>query len=173
MSYANMDHAAWVERNNAAGRRITKKPKTDKHGRKVGPHAAPEVLTPFQAKVMDILGVMYGGIYNAPISWPTVDWDCAGGLSVIVSASGGLATYDYNRLTMFVLLCHAARIRGDVSAAGPSTFRLTFWQRQEDGGISRRHPNIAEAIATFDEYLPADHRIRWVAAEPVTETEAA
>jgi hypothetical protein len=174
MSYADMDHAAWVERNNSAGRRNTKKPKTDKHGRAVGYHIAPETLTPFQAKVMDILGMMFGGIYNAPITWETVDWDFGrGGLSLVVSSSGGLATFDFNRLTMFVLLCHVARIRGDMSNAGPSNIRLSFWQRGSTGGISERHPNIAEAVATFEQYLPADHRVRWVEPVGSISTEAA
>lgn len=174
MSYANMDHAGWVERNNAAGRRNYKKPKKDGHGRTIGYHGAPENLTPFQAKVMDLIGIMQGGIYNASVSWETVDWDYGvGGVSLVLSAGRGFSTFDYNSLTMFVLLCHAARIRGDISNAGPRRWRLSFWQRGEDGGMSRRHPNIQEAITTFEEYLPADHRLRWTAPEAAISTDAA
>lgn len=172
MSYANMDHAGWVESNNAAGRRNAKRPKVDEHGRRIGFHAAPEKLTEFQAKVMDLLGMMAGGIYNASITWETVDWNFGGdGVSVVMYPGRGLSTFDFNTLTMFVLLCHAARIRGDISNAGPRRVRLSFWQRGTSGSVSKRHPNIAEAVAAFEEYLPADHRVRFV--ETVASEEAA
>lgn len=161
MSYAEMDHAAWVQSNNNAMRKQKGKPKTDNFGRAIGPKSAPEVLTEFQTTVMDILGIVYGGIYNAPINWDTVDWNAGGGVSVVVSAGGGFSTYDFNRLTTLVFLCHESRVRMDLSSAGMRHWRLTFWQRSHEGGISNRHPNLDEAIATFREYVPADHRVMY------------
>ena len=170
MSYANMDHAAWVERNNAAGRSLSRKPKKNGDGVVVGCHAAPEKLSPFQARVMDILGMVFGGIYNAPINWGTVDWNCGnGGVSVVISGPRSWATWDFDNLTRFVFLCHVARIRGSIESAGPRGYRMMFWQRGKDGGVSRRHPDLAEAVAAFDqEYLPADHHVRWKEPAPVS-----
>lgn len=158
MSYMNMDHASWVEGNNAAARRSRKPKRVD--GDLVGFHAAPEKLTAFQARVMNILGSMLGGIYNAGIAWETVDWNHGSGLSVVTS-SARLATFDFDQLTKFVLLCHVARIRGAIDQAGPGRWRLSFWQRTASGSMSGRHPNIEEAVAAFEKELPADSNIRW------------
>lgn len=157
-----MDHADWVERNNAAGRRLAakRKPKRSERGRLIGYCAAPETLTPFQAKTMDILGMVYGGIYNAPINWETVDWNHGGGVSVIAHAGIGWSTFDYDYLTHFVFLCHEARIRGQISNAGMRHWRISFWQRSSvGGGPSLRHPNLNEAVAAFRSDLPSDHRV--------------
>jgi hypothetical protein len=160
MSYMNMDHAAWVESNNTAGRRNTRRPKRVE-GRTVGYHAAPEKLTPFQARVMNILGSMLGGIYNAGIAWDTVDWDYGARAISVVTSSARFATFDFDHLTKFVLLCHVARIRGCIDAAGPGRWRLSFWQRTGRGGMSSRHPSIDEAVAAFQKELPEDSNIRW------------
>lgn len=154
MSYATMDHAGWVERNMAAMRDMGPKPK-----RPVikGPHACPETLTPFQARVMDILGMVGGGIYNAPIGWGGVHW--AYGNGIAVPWRGDLATFDSDKLTRLVLLCLEARIRCEV---GPHAFRyllLCFWPRKAEGSYGTRHPNLAEAVDTFRAYLPAGHRV--------------
>jgi hypothetical protein len=159
MSYMNMDHAAWCESNNAAGRRTSKPKKID--GQLVGYHAAPPKLTQFQARVMDMLGIICGGIYNAGISWETVEWDYGGSLSVVIAGGNGWSTFDFSRLTSFVLLCHTARIRGDISPAGPGRYRLSFWQRTAIGGMNRRHPDLGEAVAAFENELPAASHIRW------------
>lgn len=157
MSYASMDHAGWVERNSRAARSMYK-PKRDKNGDIIGPHGAPDKLTQFQAKVMDILGMVFGGIYNAPITWDSVDWNYGGGISVIVSGNG-FSTFDFSRLTNLVFLCHEARIRGEIDPANFSRLRLSFWQRKPSGGMGESHPNLDEAVSAFRAYLPADHRI--------------
>jgi hypothetical protein len=158
MSYTCMDHAGWVESNNRAANRIYAKRKAYRQ--------APEHLSEFQAKVMDILGIVGGGIYNAPITWDRVDWDCGGGIFVPFR-DHGFATYDFNRLTMLVFLCHEARIRCDLQAKSNGHLALGFWQRSHEGGMAKRHPNLAEAIDAFREYVPSDHRIFYRTAEHV------
>ena len=158
MSYAQMDHAEWVESNNRAGKTYTRKPKRDAHGNVIGFAQAPEKLSAFQARVMDIVGITYGGIYNAPITWETFDWNCCGGISFVVGQSSGWATFDFNRLTMLVFLCHEARVRADISNAGPRHFRLGFWQRSHEGGMARRHPNLDEARIFVDLAMGAHPR---------------
>jgi hypothetical protein len=148
MSYQTMDHADWMQRNLDASRRM---------GRKVH-KSAPEKLSEFQRNVVDILGMVGGGIYNAPINIEKIDWSYGGGISVVWQQKE-FATFDYNTLTLLVFLCHDARIRCSVSACGPRNMRLSFWQRQASGDVCVRHPNLEEAVKAFRAYLPADHRI--------------
>jgi hypothetical protein len=153
VSYARMDHAGWVESNNSAINRDQSKRKNFK--------PLPEKLNEFQSRVADILGIVGGGIYNAPISHENVKWDY-GFCGVSVTWRGGFATWDRGELTMLVVLCHEARIRCEVEPAGPHLLRISFWARTECGGVSERHPSIDEAVTRIREYLPADHRIRFV-----------
>ncbi len=150
MSYARMDHAKWVEDNNRATNSM------NKHRKSWRPF--PEILTAFQAKVMDICGMVGGGIYNAPINWDRVDWNCGGGMFV-PWRDGRMATFDFFPLTMLVFLCHEARIRGEITAKSNGHFELRFWPRGHEGSASVRHPNLEEAVEAFRQYLPADHRI--------------
>lgn len=159
MSYVAMDHAGWVEDNNASRNKRAA-------GRK-GFKPAPEALNPLQAKVMNILGITLGGIYNAPISWEKVDWDYGwGGVSVIVR-DDRFATFDFHPLTAMVFLCHEARIRCQVEAQAHSYLRLTFSQRMHEGTMSQRHPSLDEAVAAFRGYFPADHALHYAAATTV------
>jgi len=158
MSYANMDHAGWVERNIPYGKKqvTNRKPKRDQYGALIGWAAAPDKLSDFQARVFDILGMVGGGIYNCPIAWDTLHWRYGDGLSLIWR--GGMATFDGAGLTFLVFLCHEARIRCELDPAGPRIMRLSFWQRKSVGGLGSRHPALDEAVKAFREYLPADHR---------------
>lgn len=171
MSYATMDHAGWVEANGAASKRMGGKPRRDKEGEPMGWHAMPEKLSPFQARVMDILGLSLGGIYNAPISWDAVRWGRASGrwanMAVPLRHASGMATHDFNRLTTLVLACHQARIRLHIEPHGPRGLMLRFHQRDASGGYADGHPDIDEAVAAFREYVPADHRITYRAPAEV------
>lgn len=161
MSYARMDHAGWVESNNAAGNRM--------FGARKNHRPAPETLTSHQAKVMDILGMVYGGIYNAPIRWEKTDWTAGHGLFVTVSDSH-MATFDFGRLTTLVFLCHEARIRAEITAKARGYFEIGFWPREHVGGMGKRHPNLAEAVEAFRGWLPDDHPVlyRALSSEPLT-----
>lgn len=165
MSYVRFDHAEWVERNNSAINRQNAR----KHG--YGPQ--PERLTPFQAKVADIIGMVFGGVYNAPITWERVDWKYGTGVSFALKHRDSLETWDFDRLTRFVFLCHEARIRGEIEGGGFHSLRLSFWPRTNSGTVWSRHPNLDEAVAAFREYLPADHRIIYRDLMPETTGEAA
>lgn len=152
-----MDHGGWVEGNNAAANQIYRNRK--------GYKPRPEALTPFQKRVMDICGMVFGGIYNAPISWDKVEWNTGGGVFVTTRDSH-FSTFDFYRLTALVFLCHEARIRCEIRAKVRGYFELGFWQRAQEGGMGSRHPNLAEAVETFRAYLPADHSIIYQPALP-------
>lgn len=157
MSYINMDHSGWVERNIAASKR---QKQTARDKRNAAEHkgwfAAPDQLNPFQCRAFDILGIIGNGIYNAPISWETVYWDRR---LVAVSWSHHLGTFDFTALTRFVFLCHEARIRGEISPKGFQHVEIMLSERAAAGGNSQRHPNLDEAIAEWREEFPADHRL--------------
>lgn len=172
MSYATMDHAGWVERNIAASKSTACRAKRRKPGpvSRRGLKNGPDKLSPFQARAMDILGMVFGGIYNAPINWGTVDWDYGGGVSVTTRYRRSMATWDFQELTRFVFLCHEARVRGEIQVAGFG-LRLSMWQRSDAGTVGSRHPNLAEAVAAFREYLPVSHPIIW-REEPAAERAA-
>jgi hypothetical protein len=161
-----MDHAAWVQRQIPHEKaRLPKKPKRNKYGQIIGWASAPDTLSPFHEKVMDILGIVGGGIYNCPIAWDSINWDCGGGIDLIWR--GELATYDFAGLTRLVFLCHIARIRCSISPCGPIVFRLMFHQRKALGGMSQRHPGLQEAVNEMFASLRTDHRLHY--SEPITE----
>lgn len=148
-----MDHAEWVEGNNRAANR--------NNAKRRGFKPLPEKLGPFQRKVADILGMVGNGIYNAPVAHDKIDWDY-GFNGVSVTWGRSMSTFDFSELTLLVLLCHEARIRCCIGPAGPRLLRLSFWPRVAKGGMSSRHPNIDEAVASFRAYLPEGHRVTYV-----------
>lgn len=163
MSYARMDHAEWVQvQIGPCKARAAKRAK----GRDKGWFRAPDTLSEFHAKVFDILGMTFGGIYNARISWDAIDWNCGHGIAVPMR-SQSLSTFDFHEMTSLVFLCHEARIRCCVDAHGVRGILLMFHPRAAAGNMARRHPNLDEAVARFREYLPSDHRI--IYREPVAD----
>lgn len=150
-TYQHMDHADWMERNNRAANRLDRNRK--------GYKRQPEELNEFQKKVCDIIGMVGGGIYNAPVAHSKIDWQYGhDGVSVIWHGRD-LSTFDFHELTALVFLCYEARIRCSLAPAGPRMLRLSFWQREATGSTPERHPNLDEAVAAFRAYLPVDHRI--------------
>jgi hypothetical protein len=136
MSYAKMDHAEWMAR------------------------YLKRELTEFEKKVVDILGMVGAGIYNAPINPDKINWKYGfDGISVVWQRE--MASFDFGQLTMLVFLCHAARIRIQIEGCAPRNMRLVFFQRQSKGDMAIRHPDLQEAVAAFEDYLPKDHRVRW------------
>ena len=106
--------------------------------------------SPLGALVADMLGVVYVGIYNAPINHRKVDWCEPQWIEVTVR--GGLATYDGNRLTKLVLLAHACCVRVEVQPRNMQCLALQFHGRARDGGMVRQHPPIDQAVAEFRKY---------------------
>jgi len=143
--YANMDHAGWLE---------------DHLGRK---------FTRFQTRVVNIIGIVGGGIYNTPINWKSASFD-ERRVRVNWSAGNGFATFDNNDLTNLVLLAHAECIRIAITPATPSMFRVHFFPRLPTGCGMTRPPDVAHAVADFETwYKPLD---RWF-QEPTTREVAA
>lgn len=157
MSYARMDHAHWVQLQISASKRhkMTARDRKAAADHK-GWFAAPDELNAFQRRAFDILGIVGGGIYNCPISWGTMTWNKR---FVIAPWQGSLSTWDFRKLTSLVLLCHDARIRGDISPLGPRHLRISLHERVADGCSSSRHPCLAEAVAMHREEIGEQHSI--------------
>lgn len=164
MSYATMDHAGWVASNILPY-----------HKRKQNQPKMPTELTAFMTRVIDICGMVGGGIYNAPINWDKVDFGVGAkpgwGRMFVPWRDGRLATFDGHQLTLLVLLCHETRIRCEVQARAWGHLLLSFHERSHEGGTAVRHPDIDEAVAAFRRYLPTDHRAIYRA--PAAQDEAA
>lgn len=152
MSYATMDHAEWVEENIAAAKSmLARKPRSDC---RTGWNGAPDTLSPFQKTCMQILGIVGGGIYNAPISWDRIAW--GGDLFLEVPWRCELATFDGSKLTYLVYLAHECCVRVSIS---PRTFHhltIRFHPRCRDGRLSRRHPDMEMMMESMRGYIPAD-----------------
>lgn len=158
-SYINMDHAGWVQSAiDGAKPRATKadKRKAAEHSR--GWAAAPDELNAFQKRAFNILGIVGGGIYNAPIPWNSMTWRSR---MIICSWHQPLATFDFQQLSRFVFLCHEARIRGEITALAPGYLQIMLSERVAAGEMSARHPNLEEAIAAWRKEFPEDHSIRY------------
>lgn len=159
MSYINMDHAGWVERNIEASKKQRPTKRDERAAREhKGWFAAPDVLTPFQRRAFDILGIVGGGIYNAPIAWDGVAW-APNYLHLPWRKS--LATWDFMELTQFVFLCHEARIRGSIGTHSPRHLVIGLHERRHEGGMATRHPNLDEAVAAFRAEISAAHPINY------------
>lgn len=147
MDSLTFDHARWLEI--ASGR----------------------TLNELQRKVATILGILAGGIYNAPIDWAAIEWEYGKrgtGMSVIWF-DGHMATSDLCKLTWLVFMCCEARIRCQVAADHEHRLRLSFWQRSHEGGTNEMHPNLDEFVADFRAWLPHDHSIMYRPPAPAIE----
>lgn len=162
MSYVTMDHAKWAEDDIRAMKRRLSEPHPLKRRPDLtkGYRAAPDELSPFQKTVFNIVGMVGGGIYNAPISWDAIRWKGWGhGIAIPWQRGHDLSTFDFNGLTKLVFLCHEARIRCEIRSNGFQGLLLCFWPRKAEGCIATRHPNLEEAVTSFREYLGDDHPI--------------
>jgi hypothetical protein len=168
MSYDTMDHAGWVERNIAAskrGRIGAADRRRQSEGR--GWFAAPDALNPFQCRAITILGVIGGGIYNAPIEWDSVCWHHPEMLRLNWRHS--MSTFDFSELTVAVLLAHDAAIRLSIT---PKMRWLEIVMherrpRQPGDGSCQGHPTVDEAVERHRRRFPIGHHIHFPIPEVV------
>lgn len=159
---ADSDAAKWL----AYVHRSTNKRWEGSRSRKK-PRPLPEALNEFQAKVAMILDAVFHGIHNAPVTWERAEWYRDAAIVTLDHDGGRFSTYDFDKLTQFVFLCHAARIRGAITAGGLRSLSLTFHQRAKGGGMTRHHPGLVEAVYSFDKALPACSALRYRSGLPM------
>lgn len=62
----------------------------------------------------------------------------------------GMATFDFNNLTKFVIMCHDECIRGEIRPSSPRSMKVCIWKRQgREGDLCSRHPTMETAIETL------------------------
>ncbi len=106
-------------------------------------------LSPLGAKVADLLDCVWAGIYHLPHSVEyNTKWADPYYIAVTIP-DHDLATWDFNRLTELVVLCHDAALRLEIEACNPHHVRLVFHQRKRSGSISERHPTMEEATTAI------------------------
>ena len=94
---------------------------------------------------------LYGGKHHIPRGG-LHDFGC--GWSV--NHYGDLSTFDFDKLTCLVFLCHYRAIRAEVMCSGPRMVKISIWKRKREGGISERHPTIEQALETWRKYHPIE-----------------
>lgn len=159
MGYDRMDHAGWVQMQIDAIRRRKPTPRDQKAAAaRRGWHGAPAVLNDFHRRAFLILGVVGGGIYNAPLEWDSVEWRDD---SLCLNWRDELATRDFRGLTDLVFLAHDAGIRISVSP-NMRNLRLILHRRErppEGGSVCRGHPTLDAAVSDHRKRFPDDHPI--------------
>jgi len=96
--------------------------------------------------VAQILGIVFSGLYHIMTKLEKVNWSHESAIEIKFGYCG-MSTFDFDRLSKLVILCHDACIRLEIQ---PHTFNsMRFWFHRRDGregGISRRHPTIEQAV---------------------------
>ena len=166
MGYDTMDHAGWVQEFIGYAKRRKPTPAQvggAREGR--GWHSAPDVLNQFQRRVFTILGIVGGGINNAPIHWDSVEWRSN---FLVVKWPRELATRDFRGLTDLVFLAHDAGIRVAISP-NMRNLELIFHSRErppEGGSNCMGHPTLESAFAAHRARFPLDHPVHLENAPP-------
>lgn len=108
-------------------------------------------MSPLGITVAEALGFVWQGIYHlSHRQLAKTRWDDERGIEISVNAD--LATYDDDRLTRLVVLCHDLGLRMSVEPAGPRHLRLRFWQRtKREGRLRERMPTLDEHVAMIRE----------------------
>lgn len=68
---------------------------------------------------------------------------------VVKHDRGDLATYDFDQLTRLVLAAHEQAIRVSIMPLNFNTVKIAIWKREREGGMTKRHPTIEQAIESF------------------------
>lgn len=177
-----MDHAGWLQeqltrqKKSILQRKLTKK-EQGYANEGCGWAAAPDVLNDFERRAINMIGTVGSGIYNAPIAWNRVYWASdRRAIGFPWRYGHELATWDFNQLTMLVLLCHEARIRGSIGP-GMRELQISLHERThiknpkpnkwDDYG--HIHPNLEEVVKYFRYCKPLNHPITYPGDVPADE----
>lgn len=105
-------------------------------------------VSEFGAKVADLVGELFEGIYHIGAQALKADWSRRGFVSVVVP-DFHFSTYDSSLLTHLVILAHTRNIRAEIKAASPRYLRLQFMPVTRSGFFVDRHPTLRESLEKF------------------------
>ncbi len=106
-------------------------------------------LSPLGTQVAQVLGVVGGGIYNAPINVDRVNW--TDNLYIRVYWRGGMHSWDLPHLTLLLAECSRRLLRVEINPCNPQGLELVFHQRKtRTGHTYERLPEIREILDIVD-----------------------
>jgi hypothetical protein len=102
----------------------------------------------FGTRVLAVLSATYGGLHHLDVArLRRVRWSALDYIEVTLGSKEGLATWDFDVLTVLVVLAHDACIRLEVRPGGQYLKLLFHPRRGRVGSMSRRHPCLEEHVA--------------------------
>jgi len=108
-------------------------------------------VSPLGEKVADILGTVWQGLYHIQPTVKKVEWSNDIYIEINISQPQ-LATWDFNRLTQLVVLCHDECVRMEIEPLTPQMLKFYFHQRKgRTGKTWERHPTIEDHIKLIRE----------------------
>jgi hypothetical protein len=117
----------------------------------------------FGARVAAVLAATYGGTHHLDrVRMQKVRWTALDYIEVCLGPKEELATWDFDQLTMLVVLAHDACIRLSIRPGGQALKLLFHPRRGRVGSMSRRHPGIEEHVAL----IRAHYRLELPEAAP-------
>ena len=103
-----------------------------------------EWMSDDQLECACLMADIVGGFHHVP--GKIKPW----GTGIETSIFGSWATFDFNQLTVAVVLAHDRMIRMEIGSSGPRLFRVMFHKRvSRDGGIAERHPTLETAAESI------------------------
>lgn len=110
---------------------------------------APDI-SKFGVIVADILGQAFEGIYHISDECfhKRVQW--YNDRRIVIVIGRYLSTFDDDKLTRLVLLCHAHAVRMSIEGAANGYLRLIFTPREREAKSSwDRHPTLRQAVISL------------------------
>ncbi|NJL33542.1 MAG: hypothetical protein HC893_06375 [Chloroflexaceae bacterium] len=105
-------------------------------------------LSPLGARVADLLGYVLGGFYHLD---KATQFQWSDPYIIEIRTSYTFGTWDGNRLTTLVFLCHELGIKLEIRPCNMQYVRLLFWDGHGKE-FYRPHPTLDEAVALFRQY---------------------
>lgn len=108
-------------------------------------------MTADQAECYRLLCDLMGGEHH--LEGGVIAW----GDGIYYNQLSSIATFDFNLLTVAVILAHDRCIRLEVRPAGPRSIGLALHKRHaREGSMSRRHPTLETAVAEARSRFPQE-----------------
>lgn len=106
-------------------------------------------MTDDQEECYQLLADLYQGAHH--LGGVVKEW----GTGVQLNTSRDFSTFDFNLMTVLVVLAHDRMIRAEITHSGPGLVRVCLWKRKSRGGrMYERHPTLESHIQQIREEYP-------------------